>query len=295
MNNKYLAGIMVLVIGLYGGFKMYASNLAKKKVDAAISEHLPEADIEYGDISVDLIGLGVHINDIVFSNGEEKVKIDELFLADLDEKSKIPAYVDISLNGVHMEQVIPNLDRGMRKNLKLAFGVKNKSDPILLNASLRYSYNDNKEAETEVTFGGDNVGTLSLKLEMGGVSKPSKANIDNPMGDAETASLKELSLSYEDDSMITRWLDKMCEKEDLSISDCKDKMKVELRDNSAKQGELAKKYAKIFEGFIDDPDAISITAKPEEPLVLMKAWQSVIGGKESMDDVLKKLNFDLRV
>jgi hypothetical protein len=299
MNNKYLVGIMVLIIGLYGGFKMYASNLAKKKVDAAISEHIPKADIEYGDISVDLIGLGVHINDIVITNskrGNEKVEIDELFLADLDEESEFPEYVDISLNGIHMEQILKLQDKMSENDWKIVFGVENSSDPILINVSTSYNFNDNKEAEFEMSFGGDNVGTLALKLELGGVNKPTKIEkIGNAITDAETASLMGLSLSYEDDSMMIRLIESLSKKDDLSISDFKDKLKVELRENAAKQGEIAKKNARKLEEFIDDPDAISITAKPEEPLVLMKAWMSVIGGKESIDDVLKKLNFDLHV
>ena len=210
MSNKVKVGVIViglLIIALYGGFKMYASSIAKDKIDEAIAEHVPDhLSIDYKNISVDLLGLGVHINDIVVSSqyGEDGFKINEVFLADFDDKSEIPTYFDISVNGVHIEELVKTASKKEQKIINLAFGIKKTTDPVLLNSSIKYNYNDNKEIKYEMAFGADNVGNMRAKIHIGGINKPTKANIDNPMAGTDNVSIIAISLGYEDDSLIER-------------------------------------------------------------------------------------------
>ena len=96
MSKKQITGIGILVvlIAIYAGVKMYASNVAEGKVNEAIAKVANFADIDYKNVSIDLLGMNVRISDIIVSpaDSKEKLKIDEIVIYDIDDKADIPIF-----------------------------------------------------------------------------------------------------------------------------------------------------------------------------------------------------------
>ena len=303
MSNKVKVGVIVLLIGLYGGFKMYASSIAKEKIDKAIAENVPsELDIDYKNISVDLLGLGVRISDVVVSADDQRLNrkwmINEIFLADIDDKSEIPTYLDISVNGLHV-QPPPHLGKQDTKVFNDVMGIGNSDEPVLLNTSLKYDYNEGKkEQEASITFGVEDVGNLKFGYTVGGIELTA-STIDNPMQGAANLSIISMSFSYEDDSMIERLMASVADQEGREVKEVREEgTKETIRElrHAFKCGKNSDENCKLMrdklEEFINDPDGngISITVKPQEPLEVMATVGDVMSGKQSLEDVLKNLN-----
>ena len=84
MSKKLITGVSValILIAIYFGIKMYASNVAEKKIAEAIASLADYVDVNYKKVSVDLLGLDVHISDVLVSpaKAKEKVKINEIVI-----------------------------------------------------------------------------------------------------------------------------------------------------------------------------------------------------------------------
>jgi len=106
MSKKLITGIgiVMLLVAIYFGIKMYASNVAEGKVDKAIAESANFADIDYKKVSVDLLGMDVTISDIIVSpaGAKKQFKIDEIIIHDFDNKSDIPSFLSITCNGIEL-------------------------------------------------------------------------------------------------------------------------------------------------------------------------------------------------
>ena len=106
MSKKQITGIGILVvlIAIYAGVKMYASNVAERKVNEAIAKVSKYADIDYKKVSLNLLWMDVKISGILVSpaGSKEKLKIDEIVIHDIDYKADIPAFLSISCNGIEL-------------------------------------------------------------------------------------------------------------------------------------------------------------------------------------------------
>ena len=87
MKKPQVIGLgAAIIIGFaYVGAKMYASSIAEEKIDMAIANLVNYVDVDYRNVSVDLLGFDVHVSDIVISpvSSEEKINIDEIVVFDI--------------------------------------------------------------------------------------------------------------------------------------------------------------------------------------------------------------------
>lgn len=288
MKKKQIVGIVVAVvlIAMYVGFKMYAANVAKKKIDTAISNIVNFADVDYKNVSVDLFGFDVHISDVVVSpvDSKEKFNINEIVISDIDQKSDIPSFLDISFNGVEIP--IDKLGNDAKKIKELGY-----NDNILLNFTIEYHYNkESKEISlNKLKIGADDVGDLDVRLRLGNIDL-SKEKIIGILSTFPQIMLYEAKISYHDDSLIEKFMKLLAKEKKENVKQLKNEAKKDIeREIEKENDEFTKNALEEIKDFIDDPETFTISIAPKKPLPL-----GLLLRVNDPKDIIKLLNAKIK-
>ena len=269
MKQKQIIGIgaAIFLVAMYAGIKMYASSVAKEKVDIAIANIASYADVDYEDVSVDLFGLDVHISDVVVSSvgSREKVNISEIVLSDVDGESDIPLFLDISFNGV--EIAIDKFGNNAKELVELGY-----KDSILLNFSIEYHYNkENSEISlNKLKIGADDMGDLDISFRLGNIDL-SPEGIQALLFTYPQITLLDAKISYDDDSLIERLVKSIAQKQDKSVKQIKNQaIKNIEKEIENEEDEFTKDALEEIKDFVDDPEEFTISIEPKNPLPLSR-------------------------
>jgi len=267
MNKKQITGICiaVLLIAIYLGVKIYASNIAEENVNKAIDRAANVADINYKKVSVDLPGMDVRISDIFISsvNTTEKIKIDEIIIHDIDGKSDIPAFLSISCNGVELN---------IKDFVEEAKGLKalGYNDKIMLNLNADYAY-DKEKKELDIKKIGlkaDEAGEISVSFRLGNIN-PGINEIAALFFTFPQIIFHEAKIKYEDNSLTERLMTLESQKKQTNLKDFKQSLiqKVE-KEIEKEKDDLVKKALIQIKNFLENPEKLSISASPSKPYSL---------------------------
>lgn len=288
MKKKQIigTGVAVVLIAMYVGIKMYASSVAEEKINLAIARIVKSVDVDYKNVSVDLFGLNVHISDVVVSpsGSKEKFIINEIVIYDVDRKSDMPLFLDISFNGVEIP--IGKLGKNAKKIKDLGY-----NDNILLNFAIDYHYNKEKDeiSLNKIKISADDVGDLDVSFRLGNID----LNPEKIMGIIFTYPqiiLHDAKISYHDDSLIERLMDLAAKKEKTNVKQIKNEAikKIE-REIEKEDNEFVKNALKEIKNFIDDSEEFNISIAPEKPLPLGR----LLNVKDP-NDIIKLLNVKIK-
>ena len=279
MNKKQITGICIaaVLIAIYLGTKMYASNVAEEKINETIAKASSFADIDYKKVSVDLLGMDVRISDILISpvNAEEKIKIDEIIIHDIDGESDIPAFLSISCNGIELN--IKDLGENAKELKALGY-----NDKIMINLNADYAYDkEKKELNIKKTgIGADGAGEMSVSFRLGNINLDMK-EIALLFFTFPQAILHEAKIKYEDDSLAERLMTLEAQNEQTNLKDFKNALIQKLeKEIENETDDFIKKALSEIKNFIEDPEELSISASPSKPYSL---------GRILRDDDPKKL------
>lgn len=256
-----IAAVVVFFV-LFTGAKIYASNVAEEKLDQFISDLSKFGNLTYESVSVDLIGQGIQISDVVISpiNFAHKITINEISIGEIDQDSEIPLFLDIDFNGIEV-----NFDElgSDAKNL-IALGYE---DNLLVNISASYEY-DQQDKEIKINklqLGADDLGNLDISMKIGNIALDWQTILSNHL----EATLDEAKISYEDDSLMVRLIEKMAQDKNEDIDDYKQQAFKLLDSEIARaKDEFTKGAISELKDFIDDPEQFSISINPNEPWAL---------------------------
>jgi len=289
MKKKQIVGIgaVVVLIAMYVGIKTYASSVAEEKIDIAIASIANYADVDYKNVSVDLFGLDVRISDVVVSpaDSKEKVNISEIIVYDVDEKSDIPLFLDISFNGV--EIAIDKLKDDYEKIIEeLGY-----NDKILLNFAAEYHYNEtnNEISFKKIKIGADDVGYLDVSFRLGNIDL-SPEKIMGILFTYPQIMLHDAKISYRDDSLIERLLKLEAKEQNKNVQQIRDEaIKNIEKEIEKEEDEFTKNALKEIKDFIDDPERFTISIAPKKPLPLGKLLRV-----NDPKDIIKLLNVKVK-
>jgi hypothetical protein len=282
MNAKKLAlgGIGVLVV-VYFGVKMYASGVAEKQIDDAISGVAVYANIEHGNVSVDLLGLDVHISDVMVVDARtgQEFTIDEVVIHDLDGDSRLPTFMDVSFKGI---KGLDGVDMIADQMKELGY-----EDGLVLNANVRYDYSrENRDFNVKrLTIAADGMADVEANAHFGNVDlEPEKLVallVTYPYILVHSA-----EISYQDHSLAERVMTLTAKHYDVKVDEFREGVIKEIEQQMTKtKNNFTKGALKEVQGFIEKPRRLSISVSPSEALPIGR-----IMGVADPDQVIEMLN-----
>jgi hypothetical protein len=288
MSKKQIIGIgvAVLLIGIYLGIKMYVSNVAEKRVNEAIAKAADFVDIDYKKVSVDLLGMYVRISDILVSTADakEKIKINEITIHDIDDKSDIPSFLSISCDGIELN--IKDLGENAKGLKSLGY-----NDKMMINLTADYTYDkDKNELDIKkIKIGADEAGEISVSLRLGNINlEPEKIVV--LFFTFPQVIFYEAKIKYKDDSLAERLMKLGAQTEQTNIKDFKKSLLQKLEKEFEKEkDDLAKKALVEIKEFLENPEEFSILASPSQPYPLYRIMRV-----EDPKDVINLLNIQIK-
>lgn len=288
MSKKQITGIgiAVVLIAIYLGVRMYASNVAEGKVNEAIAKAANFADIDYKKVSVDLLGMDVRISDILVSpaNAKENIKIDEIIIHDLDNKSDIPTFLSMSCNGIELN--IKDLGEDAKELKALGY-----NDKMMINLNADYTYDkEKKELDIKkIGIGADEAGEISVSLRLGNINlKPEEITI--LLFTFPQVIFHEAKIKYKDDSLAERLMKFGSQKEQTNVEDFKKSLMQKVEKEIEKEkDDFTKKALVEIKKFLEDPEEFSISASPSRPQPLGRIMRV-----DDPKDVIKLLNIQIK-
>jgi len=288
MSKKQITGIgiAVVLIAIYMGVKMYASNVAEGKVNEAIAKAANFADIDYKNVSVGLLGMDVRISDILVTpvDAKEKIKIDEIIIHNIDDKTDIPTFLSISCNGIELN--IKDLGEDAKRLRELGY-----NDKMMINLTAEYTYDKEKEELDikEIGIGADNVGEISVSFRLGNINLDPEEMVGLLFTFPQVV-FHEAKIQYEDDSLAERLMKLGAQEEQTNVNDFKKSLiqKITKEIENEKDDFTKKALSKIKE-FLEDPEEFSISASPLKPYPFGRIMRV-----DDPKDIVKLLNIKIK-
>jgi len=288
MTKKQITGIgiAVLLIAIYFGVKMYASNVAEDKVNEAIAKAANFADIDYKKVSVNLLGLDLRVSDILVSpaGSKEKIKIDEIIIYDIDDKADIPTFLSMSCNGIELN--IKDLGEKAKELRKLGY-----NDKMKVNLNVEYTY-DKEKNELDIKklgMGADEAGEISVSFRLGNINLVPE-EIAGLLFTFPQVVFHEAKIQYVDDSLVERLMKVGAEKTQTNVNDFKEALIQEVEKEIEKEkDDFTKKALNEIKEFLEDPEEFSISASPSKPRPLGRIMRV-----DDPKDLIKLLNIQIK-
>lgn len=314
MKKKQIIGIgiVAVLIVIYFGIKMYASNIAEKRINFAIAKAVNFVDVDYKKVSVDLPWMDVRISDILVSPtfAKGKLKIDEIIIHDIDSKSKIPSFLSVSIKGIEL-----NLEEPWQ--LVEEIRLLGYTDRLMINFNINYIYEKGKKELNvkNIGIGVDGAGEINVGFYLGNIDFNQKEILGIPLifmftggtgggrGSIATQSkndprrvyspiiLYEAKVTYRDYSLAERII-KYVAKDygDINAEGLKMSLiqTIEHEIEKEKDG-FTKKALVSMKKFIDDPKELSISVSPSKPYPLGRIMRVV-----DLKDIIKLLNIRIK-
>jgi len=106
MRKKYSVLLVLLVlVGLYFGAKVYLTGLCRKEADATIARLAPYAAVRYGGISFNVFTMHTTLSDVTIATpgASESLRVQELVVNDVDRHAQFPQYLSVTLKGIAVD------------------------------------------------------------------------------------------------------------------------------------------------------------------------------------------------
>lgn len=265
MSKKQIAGIgvVVLLIAAFLGIQVYASNVAEQKVDKTIARSANFADIDYKKVRVGLLGTNVKISDVVVSpvDTNEKIKIGEVVIHQIDNESDVPSFLSASCNAVELH--IQDFEENEMPLREMGY-----NDKLMANLNVDYAY-DLEDEEIKVkdfSLGINEMGKISASFRLGNIALGGIGEIMGLLYKYPQVMFHEAKIEYNDDSFVDRFLKYRAEQEQVSMQEFK-KMLAQGIDYNIERttSDFAKKALSEINNFLQDPEQILILVSPSKP------------------------------
>jgi len=288
MKKKQIIGISIVVvlIAAYFVITMYASHVAKERADLVMAKIANFADVDYKKLSVDLLEMDVRISDILLSpaNGEEKIKIDEIIIHDIDNKSDIPAFLSVSINGIELN--LQESGEETRRIRELGY-----TDKLLVNLKADYIYEKGKKELNvkKIGIGADDAGEINISFNLGNIDLNPEQILGLLFMYPQIIFYK-ARVTYEDESLVERLIKLGAKEKNIDAAEFKMSLIQGIKEEIEKENDdFIKKALVEIKKFIDDPKKLSISVSPSKPYPL-----GLIMRLNNVKEVIKLLNIRIK-
>ncbi len=298
---KRILAIIVVLLVLAGSGYLAAEKIAnarmKGEIDAEIEKYREDADITYGKLNYDLSGGEATMTDFRVAakeSGAGEVKVDKMVVTDFKPKkdgAKIPPLLHLKANGIHLsEEATAHLD--LDDELKdLGY-----ETPPRIDAEIDYEYDlETKQLVVrKVSLLGDEMGELSLAISLDNFTPPpsmeagQRPNSMQLMAMLSGLSIRSLEVTFEDNGLTNRMLDRGAEIEGITREEFVTKLLGDLRNGfKSNASTLNRQALGAIEQFLDNPERLKITAQPASPVsVASLVAAKFLGGDAQIPQML---------
>ena len=264
MNKLAVAGIGVgaVAIGLYAGVSIYTSKAAEARIDGLIADVDDTVVVEYGSAKVSLLGQNLTVNDIQVAPVEapdQVVNIDKIIVREYDDQSDFPTVVDASIKGIQVEPEQANV--AMIAPLLSQAGY---SDALDLDT--RYTYDETSGDMTleKFRFGADDLGYFEVTFQLG--------NFDPAATTNDALTLNAAEIVYQDQSFVKNLIASMAAQSNQDVKAFKTQLTSGITQNAQffmpTNSPIATTALQEATAFIENPKGFSISANPQQPLLV---------------------------
>jgi hypothetical protein len=255
--------ISATIIGIVA-FKTFSASAVEAKIDKTLEDANLKQYITYKDVSVDLLGADVHINNIhVKDNTLELVAIEELIIHSYDDKNENPQYMDVELKSVAF-----NAKGNDIAQMAKEFGYED----VHFDFALDYNF-DKKEKLLDIkklSMVMQHAGTMEYASKLYGLAALSE--LQYALFAPDILKLSKTSLDYEDDSFFEHFLRAEAKSKGISYEKNKEMLLSEIDRNIQKakrkhEKELVDALTQV-KIFVENPKEFHISIDPKEPYPL---------------------------
>jgi hypothetical protein len=271
--------VLVVLIG-----QVAANKAAEKRVDRFISSYDDYLDMEYDRVSMSLFTLDPTIQGITLTDAvlvQNSVTIGKMVLKDYapDQKAVIPSELNIVLQDMRFPQTVFPPEE--RKKLQ-AMGYE---QDLVLDVHLQFAYDKEKASFLlrPSTVHIHDCFQLRLSLQCEHVNFKdlgTYAFVYLMLPDKIPVALKELQLTYTDDSFFKRMVARQAKGQGLSVQEFVGQRKREIQDRlQAEKGRNSRKLLQALMQFIEEQRMFHLYARPNAPVPVGRAIELFSGEK----------------
>lgn len=279
--------LIALVIIAIVCFKIISANLIKAKIDKILGAN--KEYVSYSDVSMDLFGFDVHIDDVKVNFPYQKpLIVDEITVKSFDTQNAVPLYMNIRLKGVQSDLSTLRSNPNFAKTLDELNIKEIKSD-----LTVNYVYEKERKMldVEELSVNVENLGKLTYQTELYNVVAMAYFPLQLNLA-PQTLKFGSTALHYEDNSLVERYMQMYAKDANLSL----DSYKTDLFKRNQAKIDAAKaslqKYETLLDetwlAFLKNPKTFDFKIAPSQPVSLIS-----VGNLKSRDDLLKTLNFSV--
>ena len=260
MNRKIWLAIPTAIIA-YVGVQAVADQAATDRVDEVITSLGDDVDVSYGEASIGLAGMNLHLRDVVVrdkTENQEAIQIGELILYDIDEENDIPNWLKIELRNVSGVAGEFFAEAGFGPDVTPSFELQ-----------YRYDAEERRLQIESVAANLEGAGRLSFSMDLGNIDL-AQSTIENPMMLLPVLQLNSLRLQFEDDSLIERLIESKAKRDSTSAEAVRDGWLMQVDGALASSNdELSLEVLGSIRSFIEDPDEIALSISPKNPVPII--------------------------
>lgn len=263
MRKKYsVLFVLLVLVGLYFGAKVYLTGLCRKEADATIARLAPYAAVRYSGISLNVFTMHTTLSDVTIATpgASESLRVQELVVNDIDRHTQVPQFLSVTLKGIAVD-----LQEGseLAENFK-KLGYK---DTIFYDVDVDYIY-DNQKRELlikKLAVQAKDVGRLSLELHLGNIGFD-QTQLLTLLFTYPSILLADGKIQYVDDSLAKRIMAEQAKDAHQDIASYKKSIIASIKEQAGdKNDPYTKEVTANLEKFITSPDSFSISVAPEQP------------------------------
>ena len=272
MKTRHILAIstVTLLLLLYAGMSVYLSRLAAREIQNELANLCDVADVSFGRVSLGPVRRHLRVRNIRVFPAESAMdfSIERLTVRRFDRGSEFPHYLSLSLHGVRIDP----LQLGDYPFIAgLAY-----DQPLSFNLELDYRSNaERRELNIRrLAIEADGVGRLQGRIQLGNLQLDSGIFYNLP-GNYRQLMLREVSLRYEDDSLLQRMIN--AEAYVIGIEPEFNRNAIIAALNSQMAGEQDAFIAAALSealAFVENPEVINVTIAPPRPQPLERIIRS---------------------
>jgi len=258
--------LFILTCGLYFTAELYITGKAEKKIENLVLKADEYVKIKYGKTRYFLLKNDLVISDLTLTIDNENIlTIEKAVINKSDSKSKIPSYLDISLNGIDI------VNRTNESYINKFFDFLGYKEKMPLNLKLDYKYS--KETGifniNALEIFSKNAGSLTCSFKFTNLIFENASFLDGLFSEDNPVLIEGATVKLTDNSITGKSLYTISQLIKMDLPDFKKLLDLQI-DFYAKQinsNMSAESIGKI-KNYINEPDEIVFTASPSKPVPL---------------------------
>ncbi len=258
--------LFILTGGLYFAAELYIKGKAEKKIERLVLKADEYVKIKYGKVTFCLLKNDLEISDLTLTiDNENKLTVEKTVINKFDSKSKIPSYLDISLQGI-------DIVTGKNESyINRFFSFLGYRDKMPLNLKLDYKYT--KETGifniNALEIFSENAGKLTFSFNFSNLTFENISFLDGLFSEDNPVLIEGATVKLTDNSITGKSLYTISQLIKMDLTDFKKllDLQVDFYVKQINSNMSAESIAKI-KTYIAEPDEIVFIASPAEPVPL---------------------------